>query len=283
MLSDELSEKLDRREFAVLARLAQRLPAAPTGSGQIWIGDDAAVLADGLLVTSDALVSGHDWRPEWSSPADVGWKCVMVNASDIAAMGGRTESVLVSLVVADGFDVDRFYDGVTEACLAVGCNVVGGDLSSGEQVVVSVTALGRTDRVVTRRGARVGNDVFVSGALGAAARDLREGGGPAHRRPTAYLGPSPVTATSMIDVSDGFLADCAHLARASNVCIALEDAPIAPGATLEDALRGGDDYVLVASASAPVHGWTRVGECREGSGVTWRGEQVDTTGWEHQL
>ncbi len=283
MLSDELSEKGDRREFAVLARLAQRLPAAPAGSGQLWVGDDAAVLADGLLVATDSLVHGLDWRDEWSSPADVGWKSVMVNVSDIAAMGGRTDAVLVALVVAEGFDVDRFYDGVTEACMAVGANVVGGDLSAGSQTVVCVTALGRADRVVTRAGARPGDEVFVSGALGAAARDLRASGGPAHRRPTAYLGPSPTTATAMIDVSDGFLADCAHIAAASGIGLALDDAPIAPGATLADALRGGDDYVLVACSPDPIHGWTRVGVCVEAQGVTWRGEPAATDGWEHAL
>ncbi len=249
----------------------------------MWIGDDAAVLADGLLAATDTLVEGLDWRAEWSSPADVGWKSVMVNVSDISAMGGRCDHLLVSLVVAPGFDVDGFYDGVIEACELVGCAVVGGDLSGGNQTVVSVTALGHTDGPVTRSGARVGDGVFVSGPLGAAARDLRTGGGgPAHRRPTAYLGLIPEGVTAMIDVSDGLVADCGHIATASRVAIRLDSLWVADGATEADALFGGDDYVLVAcGAGGP--DWTRIGTCVEGEGVTFKGERVDPKGWEHAL
>ncbi|MDP1794447.1 MAG: AIR synthase related protein [Acidimicrobiales bacterium] len=275
---------MNKAEFDVLARLAERLPAAPAGSGELWIGDDAAVLAGGLLVTNDVLVHGLDWRDDWSSPADVGWKSVMVNVSDIAAMGGRTDAILVGLVVADGFDIDGFYDGVTEACAAAGCSVVGGDLSGGDQTVVSVTALGRTDRAVTRSGARPGDGVFVSGRVGAAARDLRNGGGPAHRRPTAYLGQAPGIVTAMIDVSDGFVADCAHIAAASGLRIDLDAVPLADGATVEDGLHGGDDYVLVATAGvAAIEGWVRVGACAAGVGVTWQGDPIEPHGWEHSL
>ena len=240
------------------------------------------MLDDGLLVSADALVAGIDWRDDWSSAADVGWKAVMVNASDIAAMGGRPRFFVFSLVVSGAFDVDRFYDGVEEALAVTGGEVVGGDLSSGPTTVVSVTVLGHADRAVGRNGARVGDRVWVSGPLGAAARDLRKGGGPAHRRPTAYVGEPIANATAMIDVSDGLVADCAHLAAASDVCVALDDVPIARGAKLDDALYGGDDYVLVACGPyAP--GWTRIGECVAGSGVTFKGEAVAPRGWEHEL
>ncbi|MEY2396886.1 MAG: thiamine-monophosphate kinase [Actinomycetota bacterium] len=277
------------------------------------IGDDAAVLPDGLLASVDTLVVGVDWRDDWSSPADVGWKSIMVNASDIAAMGGRSRWFLVSLVVADGFDVDAFYDGAIEACEALGAEVVGGDLSSGGQTVISVTALGHADEPILRSGAQAGDGVWVSGPLGAAARDLRvlratepidfgrtadprpsamrpksaggpgSGGGAAHARPTAYMGPPPVGATALIDVSDGLVADCAHIARSSGVQIALESVPLADGATLDEALHGGDDYVLVACAPDAIDGWTRIGTCVAGSGVTVDGSLVEPRGWEHQL
>lgn len=266
----------------MLRRLSGRLPAAPAGSGQLWIGDDTAVLRDGLLATTDTLVEGLDWRAEWSSPADVGWKSVMVNVSDISAMGGRAEHLLVSLVVAPGFDVDGFYDGVVEACALVGCEVVGGDLSGGAQTVVSVTALGRAASPVTRAGAHPGDAVFISGVVGAAGRDLRKGGGPAHRRPTAYLGLIPQGVTAMIDVSDGLVADCTHIAEASGVQIALDEVPVAEGATEGDGLFGGDDYVLVACGGGG-EGWARIGTCVEGEGVTLRGERLDPRGWEHAL
>jgi thiamine-monophosphate kinase len=258
----------------VIARLAQRLPA---------IGDDAAVLADGLVASVDALVEGIHWRPDWSCPADVGWKAVMVNVSDIAAMGARTRWLLISLVVADGFNVDEFYDGAMDACASADCTVVGGDLSSGPTTVVAVTALGHAKRPILRSGAKVGDGVYVSGPLGAAGRDLRTGGGPAHRRPTAYLGPTPTGATAMIDVSDGLVADCFHIVDASGVGIALESVPVAEGATLGDALYGGEDYALVACGTVGVAGWTRIGTCVEGAAVTYAGAPLERKGWEHTL
>jgi thiamine-monophosphate kinase len=259
----------------VLAQLAQRFPA---------VGDDAAVLPDGLLASTDTLVEDLDWRPEWSSSADVGWKSVMVNASDISAMGGRSLWFLVSLVSRPGFDLEGFFDGVAEACAVVGAEVVGGDLSGGPVTVVTVTVLGRTDaEPILRSGAQEGDAVFVSGALGAAARDLRNGGGAAHRRPVAYLGARPDGAHALIDVSDGLITDCARLADASGVCVALDDVPIAEGATLDDALHGGEDFVLVACAPAAIAGWIRIGQCVAGSGVTYEGEPIVPQGWEHQL
>lgn len=240
------------------------------------------MLADGLLASTDALVEGLDWRPDWSSAADVGWKAVMVNVSDIAAMGGRCESLLVALVVADGFDVDAFYDGALEAAALAGAEIVGGDLSGGPVTVVSVTALGRAVTPILRGGAELGDAVYVSGPLGAAARDLRTGGGVAHRRPTAHLGVIPAGMRALIDVSDGLVADCAHIAAASGLQIALDAVAVADGATLDDALYGGDDYVLVGCGGAG-GGWTRIGRCVEGAGVTLHGEPLEIRGWEHTL
>ena len=259
----------------MLARLAKRFPA---------VGDDAAVLPGGLLASTDTLVENVDWRAEWSSAADVGWKAIMVNASDIAAMGGRSQWFLVSLVSGGGFDIENFFDGVAEAAAAAGGEVVGGDLSGGPTTVVTVSVLGHADGApILRSGARVGDGVYVSGALGAAARDLRDGGGPAHRRPVAYLGPPPKGASALIDVSDGLVTDCARVAAASGLQLALDEVPIAPAATLDDALHGGEDFVLVACAPTPVDGWTRIGVCVDGSGVTFGGEVIEGRGWEHEL
>jgi thiamine-monophosphate kinase len=270
-----LSDEPAQAEFDVIARLAKRFPA---------IGDDAAVLDNGLVASVDALVDGIDWRADWSSAADVGWKAVMVNVSDIAAMGGHTRWLLFSLVVGSGFDVDEFYDGATEACAAAGCEIVGGDLSSGPTTTVSVTALGRTERPIYRSGAKVGDGVFVSGSLGAAGYQLRtERPGTAHRRPTAYLGPVPSGATAMIDVSDGLVADCFHICDASGVAIALDNVPVADDATLGDALYGGDDYVLIACGTVGVAGWTRIGTCVEGDSVSFQGAPLERKGWEHTL
>jgi thiamine-monophosphate kinase len=85
----------------------------------------------------------------------------------------------------------------------------------------------------------------------------------------------------MIDVSDGLVADCGHIAEASGVGVALDNLPLADGATDADGLFGGDDYVLVACGQ--LDGWTRIGTCVAGDGVTWKGERVDPKGWEHVL
>lgn len=260
------------------------------------MGDDAAVLANGLLAATDTMVAGVDWRDEWSAPSDVGWKAIMVNASDIAAMGGSPRWFLVSVVAAAGFDVDALYDGVVEAVEACEGAVVGGDLSSGPTTVVTVAVLGHADRPVRRDGASTGDALWVSAPLGAAGAELRglAAGhavrGSAHRRPVARVEAGLVAAragaTAMIDVSDGFVADANHVARESRLRLAFDDVPVAPGATRGDALYGGDDYELIAAAppGAALTGWIRVGACEAGEpAVTVGGFLVDPHGWEHEL
>ena len=181
-------------------------------------------------------------------------------------------------------DLYRSEPGRAEEALAVtGGRIVGGDLSSGPVTVVSVTVLGHVSRPVLRSGARVGDPIYVSGPLGAASRDLRAGGGAVHRRPTAYTGALPTDATAAIDVSDGLVADCSHLAAESGVCLALADVPVAVGATPADALHGGDDYVIVICGGSGGPRWIPIGTCIDGAGVTVDGVAVEPQGWEHAL
>src|SRR5688572_8304264 len=106
-------------EFDAIERLRARWPA---------IGDDAAVLSDGLLATTDVLVAGVDFT-DATPMADIGWRAVVVNVSDVAAMGGQPESMLVTIVGPPSTDIDAIYEGIDEACASYGCEVVGGDLS----------------------------------------------------------------------------------------------------------------------------------------------------------
>jgi len=288
-------------EFEVIEALRRRLPPPPPG--ELWIGDDAAVIGGGWLLATDALVLGVDWDAALSTVADVGWKAVMVNASDLAAMGATTERLLVTLVAPAGFAVDALYDGITEACGVLDAAVVGGDLSTpspeSNAVVVSVTAAGRCpgSDAVTRGGAWPGDAVWATGAFGRAAaglRMLRSDGVrdpacvQAHRRPRARVAEGLAAAaagvTSMIDVSDGLAADAWHLARGSNVTVAFERVPVADGATLDEALAGGDDYELLCTAPANIElaGWVRVGECRPGpAGVALGSEPLEPRGYRH--
>jgi len=281
-------------EGAVLARIFPRLPDA--ASTLVGPGDDAAVLAapDGrYVVTTDTMVHGPDFRLAWSTPAELGWKAAATNLSDIAAMGARPTALVVALVAPADTAVEvleGIADGFREACaaLAPGCGVVGGDLSVSDTLVVAVTAFGDLEgrAPVLRSGARTGDIVAVSGALGLAAQGIAllfahavDADGhpdatlvPALRRAhgaelAAQLTPRPPLAdgvraaisgaTAMLDLSDGLALDARRLAAASGVSIDLDGVAIGvAGLALEgdreevlgsEALTGGEDHSLLAT------------------------------------
>jgi thiamine-monophosphate kinase len=237
-----------------VSELRRRLPAGPPG--EVWIGDDTAVLRppDGpLLLAADALVEGLHWDPALTGIDDAGWKALAVNVSDVAAMGGRPLHCVVTVAVPAGRagDLDRLYDGLEAAAKALDCPIVGGDLTGGPALVVTVAVTGTVDGApVLRSGARAGDLLLVTGPLGAASAALRE------RRPVPRVVPRVAEgaaarrggATAMLDLSDGLLVDLRRLADASAVGVVVEDVPVADGATPEDALGGGDDYELLLAA-----------------------------------
>jgi thiamine-monophosphate kinase len=237
-----------------LSDLRRRLPAGPPG--EVWIGDDAAVLRppDGpLLLAADALVEGLHWDPALTGPDDAGWKALAVNVSDVAAMGGRPLHAVVTVTVPPGRagDLDRLYDGLEAAAKALDCPIVGGDLTGGPVLVVTVAVTGTVAGApVLRSGARPGDLLLVTGPLGAASAALRE------RRASPRLTPRVAEgtaarlggATAMLDLSDGLLLDVRRLAQASGVGVVVGGVPVAKGATLEEALGGGEDYELLLAA-----------------------------------
>lgn len=297
--------------------------------GPPWHGEAQVLLATDLVV-QDVHVDLAFCLPE-----DVGWKAVMVTVSDIAAMGGSPSSLLVSMAVPPGVSAERIGRGVAEAAAAAGCVVVGGDLSDAAVLVVSVAAVGTLDRTgpptgpLLRSGARPGDALFVTGPLGASAAGLRllrrataggpHGGDPgsggagglgldggedaalvhAYRRPRARLAEGVVArragATAAIDVSDGLVADVRHLAEASGVGVALEPVPVAPGATVDEALSGGEDYQLVvatdrpdellaAFAAAGLATPVPIGRCTRDPGEqTLAGGPLPSGGWRHAI
>ncbi|HVF75190.1 MAG TPA: thiamine-phosphate kinase [Acidimicrobiales bacterium] len=220
-------------EFAAIRRLAELFPA---------IGDDCAVV-DGLLLAADAVVDGV----HGSDPEALGWKAVVANVSDVAAMGGRPLYLLVTVSGPPSTGLDALYRGITAAARAYDCEVVGGDLTNAPTLVVSVSVVGRCDGApVLRSGAGVGDSVFVTGPLGGAAAS----GWTA--RPEARVAEGNAAreagATAMIDVSDGLGADLGHVCDASAVGVDLFRIPVADGATEDQALGGGEDYELVFTA-----------------------------------
>ena len=286
----------DLGEFGLLAELERH--------GLVrGIENDAAELAGGRVVTQDALVEGVHFRLEWTSWRDLGYKAAAVNLSDLAASGATPEALLVTLAVPGDTELDavlELYAGLGEP----GVPVVGGDTVVSDAVHVSVTALGRSERVPGRTGARPGDTLVVTGPLGASAAGfygLREGLSTplvqAHVRPPLRLAEGralAADASAMLDISDGLAADARHIAERSGcrVVIELDQVPIAEGVSeiadrlgrpaWELACGFGEDYELLA-AVADAGPYAAVGVCTAGSGVEIRsgGELVDVSGWDH--
>lgn len=255
-------------ELGLLAELEER------GLAQ-RISDDAAQV-DGLVVTQDALVEGVHFRLDWIGWRDLGWRAAAVNLSDLAASGAEPLGLIVSFAAPGNTnleDVLELYEGIAET----GVPVVGGDTSRASSLLLSVTALGRAERVPGRGGARPGDLLVVTGPLGAAGAAFRER---RYVRPPLRLEEGQRlarVATAMLDVSDGLARDAGHLAARSRVRCAIDLArvPLAPGATRAD-LGFGEDFELLAATPDPLD-FTVVGRCEEGEGVAG----VEPGGWDH--
>jgi thiamine-monophosphate kinase len=305
-------------EFEALSRLTGRFSAPP--AGEVWAGDDGAVLEGGLVVATDPMVEGVHFLRSLTTLADAGWKALARNVSDVAAMGAVPWRCVVSVVGASEEDLVALYDGLLEAASHWSCPVVGGDLASGPGLVVTVTLLGRLPEgaaPLLRSGARAGDGLYVSRPLGLGAAGLRHlrddpeamGGWRRPRPPDGtapglsraarwYARPGPdvafaldvraAGATAAIDVSDGLAQDLDHIARASGVGFRLDRVPVHEEATLEEALHGGDDYQLAFSCPDPGDGdvvpGIRIGTCTEDPDErTIEGRPLAVTGWEHPM
>jgi thiamine-monophosphate kinase len=246
------------------------------------IEHDAAQLPGGRVVTQDALVEGVHFRFNLLSWQDLGYRAAAVNLSDLAASGADPEGLVVTLALPGETaldDVLALYEGLNEP----GVPVIGGDLSKSDKVVLSVTALGHSERVPGRAGAAPGDALVVTGPLGAMGAAFREG---RLARPPLRLAEGRDLARhahAMLDISDGLAVDAAHLAERSGVrcVIDLEAVPLAPGAMVED-VGFGEDYELLAAVVEPGE-WSVLGRCEEGSGLEIRrnGEPVSLSGWDH--
>jgi thiamine-monophosphate kinase len=243
-------------ELRSIEALVARLPPAP--AGEVWIGDDAAVLvppSGALLLAADTMVEGVHADLAVTTVADLGWKALARNVSDIAAMGGRPLHAVVTVAIPPGRggDLDPLYDGLSDAAAAYACPIVGGDLTSAPAFVVTVAITGTVDGTpALRSGARPGDTLFVTGPLGGATADLRAGIAGRTARPAARVEEGTAArlagATAMIDLSDGLALDLRRLASASGAGAIVDDVPVADGATDEDAMTGGDDYELLFAA-----------------------------------
>lgn len=265
----------DAGELGLLRELEQR------GLVQ-GIGNDAAQLDGDLVVTQDALVEGVHFRLDWISWRDLGFRAAAVNLSDLAASGAVPEALVVTLAAPADTELEHvveLYEGIAEA----GTPVVGGDTTRADSLILSITAIGRSERVPGRAGARPGDTIVVTGPLGAAGAAFRRG---SYLRPPVRLEEGrrlARTANALMDVSDGLALDAARIAERSGVRIEidLDRVPFAEGADLAD-LGFGEDYELLAAVPEP-DGFHEIGHCLDGSGVglLHQGAKIELGGWQH--
>lgn len=265
------------------------------------LADDCAVLELGretLVLTHDSMVEGVHFLSS-QDPADVAWKLVATNMSDLAAKGAEPLGVLLGYQF--GPDDARFLTGLEAALGHYGAALLGGDTVGGAgPQSLGLTAIGRATHkpVPSRGGARPGDTIWITGPVGAAmigfeALQAGQGDSEAYRRPRALLAEGQALAplvSAMMDLSDGLLLDASRMADASNGTIALDRAAVplaAPEGRRDDALRWGDDYQLLfalpAGIEPPARAW-RIGAVlpRAASALLLDGKPVSgPLGYEH--
>lgn len=303
-------------------RSGQDAGAPPLAHVLIGPGDDCAVLrTSAAAVSVDMAVEGVHFRREWIGPEEIGWRSAAAALSDLAAMAATPTGVLLALAVpaADRAQfITRVVAGAHQAAAAAGTAIIGGDVTHTDgPLVLDFTVLGECPHPVTRRGARAGDRLWVTGELGGAAAAIaawQAGRTPdpaaraAFARPVARIAEARWLAEqgalhALIDISDGLAGDAGHLAAASAVRVVLDAAaiPVHPSVdgvcsgsadALRLALAGGDDYQLCCACPpgaaealcdefAARFGLplTCVGSITNGAGVFLR----DPDGAEHEL
>lgn len=256
-----------------------------------YIGDDCACLKDlGIVVTQDSLVENIHFKRDFATPYQIGYKSAMVNISDICASGAEPKYLTVALSLPENITkefVEEFYKGMKDACSNI--EIVGGDITGSDKIYISITAIGKTAgrKISSRKNAKPGQKIVVSGPHGAGAAGLTEllSGKrvgkfiKAHLMPEAQLEFSKKISSNiqedyaMMDTSDGLMDALSQIADASGVLLDIDFNKIPYDKEIEKfdnyknlILFGGEDYQLVATLTDP-QDFTVIGEVKEGRGV----------------
>ncbi|MGD0497095.1 MAG: thiamine-phosphate kinase [Bryobacteraceae bacterium] len=275
-----------RSETALVEWIARWAGQPRSGGIRLGIGDDCAIFRprgaeEDLLFTTDLFIEDVHFRRSTHRAADIGWKALARGLSDLAAMGAKPRFCLLSLALpswADARWIAGVYRGLLNLAGRAGAPLAGGDLARADKAMCDIVACGSAPRgkALRRDGARPGDAIYVSGALGGSALGLATGRGRGWRR---HLHPEPrlalgrflrerLRATAAIDLSDGLSLDLRRLCLASRLSAEIAPPPVFPGATLDQALHGGEDYELLFTVPPRV----RVPESFEGLPLTRLGE-----------
>ncbi len=256
----------------------------------LGIGDDCAVFrpraGEDLLFTTDMLIEDVHFRRDTHSAAEIGHKALARGLSDIAAMAGEPRFCLLSLALPSWTDdawVDEFFSGLLLLAAEWKAPLAGGDLSRAGQLTCDIVVCGGAPRgkALRRDGARPGDVIYVSGRLGHPWQKYRK------PEPRIDFGLKlRGRATAAIDLSDGLSLDLHRLCIASKVAAELDAIPVTRGATLEQALHGGEDYELLFTmppGAKPPRGSFRIGEIVRGgaASVRLKGRPLPVGGYDH--
>lgn len=280
--------------------------------GVLGIGDDAAIIPCGedfIVISTDMLVEDVHFVRKSTSAKDLGAKSLLVNISDIAAMGIKPLFSLLSVSLPKGVQQEwilEFMEGYHEVSKEFGIMLIGGDTTgSSGKVVINVVAIGRGEEahIKKRSDAKVGDKIYVSGILGQSAtglQDILNGeydtyNAKIHKRPKVgvvqgqWLG-SQSSVNAMMDISDGIASDLEHILRSSDVGADLYLDKIPCVTTLKDAVCGGEDYKLLLTVSSEFADTIEedyynefgerlycIGEIIEGNSIVWNdnGKKID--------
>lgn len=276
-------------EFSLIKKITANIPQI-NKNVIIGVGDDCAVIKESedkyLLATCDAYAAGVHFLPQYTEPETIGQKAISVNVSDIAAMGGTPSYCLVSLIIPKSLPqtyVEKLYQGINNACLQYKIQIIGGNISQGDTLIINIFMLGHVapEQLILRSGAKPGDKVLVTGNLGSGLgglialkntklrlpKNVRAGLIKKYTTPLPRLEEAKVlsklqTTTSMIDISDGLTSDILHICSQSNVSVQIfaDSLPVSEEIKLlakqmkknpyDVALASGDEYELLFTAAS---------------------------------